>query len=389
VLAYLTARRVGLSRWVALVPAAVILLNGDQVSLEHAMLSEAIFTPMLVATVYALVRSLDSARPAAWLIGAGALAGAMVAVRTAALPLVAVVALAAALAPPLSWRAGLRRAALAGGTGVALVLLYASLAAATTGNFGITRAGGWAIYARTAPFADCNHFTPPDGTRALCEDSAASSRPGPDFYMWEKGSPAWAAFGKPPRGDSKVGAFGRTVVINQPLTYARYVLSDMWRYVNAGSGHTGPFFGIGPDLLLIDRRAEAVERYTQRQVTRWYGPEPLRVRSSLATLADVQNVLRVHGALVLLAVLLTVVAIVLQPSRGRWGAFVVGSMAIVVMLVPAATMVYHARYGVPTMGLLALGAMLGATALGARLQALRGRRVDARATKQPVGSASP
>jgi hypothetical protein len=312
----------------------------------------------------------------------------MVAVRTAALPLVAVVALAAALVPPLSWRMALRRAALAGGAGAALVLLYAGLAAATTGHFGITRAGGWATYARTAPFADCNQFTPPEGTRALCEDTPPSSRPGPDFYFWEKGSPAWAAFGKPPRSDSKLGAFGRTVIVNQPLTYARYVLSDLWRYVNAGSGRTGPFFGLGPDLLLIDRRAPWVERYTERQVARWYGPEPLRVRSSLSTLADVQNVIRVHGPLVLVAVLLTIIAVILQPSRGRWAAFVVGSMAIVVMLVPPATMVYHARYGVPTMGLLALGAALGAMALGHRAKAIRTRRVAAPVAKEPVGSAS-
>jgi hypothetical protein len=389
VLAYLTGRRLGLSPWLALVPAAVIVLNGDQISLEHAMLSESIFTPLLVATVYALVRSLDSARPAAWLAGAGVLAAAMVAVRAAALPLVAVVALAAALAPPLSWRAGLRRAAIAGGTGVALVIVYASIAAATAGEFGISRGTGWAIYARTAPFADCNQFTPPEGTRQLCEASAFATRPGPDFYLWADGSPAWRAYGPPPSENSKAGAFGRTVILHQPLTYSRYVLSDMWRYVNAGSGHTGPGFGLGPDLLLIDRRAEEVERYTEDQVEDWYGPEPLRIRSSLAALADVQNVVRAHGSLVLLSVVLTLLAVVLAPSRGRWGAFLVGSMAIVVMLVPAATMVYHARYGVPTTGLLALGAMLGAATFGHRLQAVRTRRrLDGQTVKQPVGSAS-
>jgi hypothetical protein len=350
VLVYLTGRRLGLSPWLALVPAAVIVLNGDQISLEHAMLSESIFTPMLVATVYALVRSLDSARPAAWLVVAGALAAGMVSVRAAALPLVGVVALAAALAPPLSRRGALRRAAIAGGTGVALVVVYASIAAATTGDFGISRGTGWAIYARTAPFADCRQFTPPEGTRPLCEGTAFATRPGPDFYLWADASPAWRAYGPPPNENSKVGAFGRTVILHQPLTYSRYVLSDMWRYVNAGSGHTGPSFGLGPDLLLIDRRAEEVEQFTEDQVADWYGPEPLRIRSSLATLADVQNVVRVHGSLVLLSVLLTLVALLLAPSRARWGAFLAGSMAIVVMLVPAATMVYHARYGVRRWG---------------------------------------
>jgi hypothetical protein len=388
VLVYLTGRRVGLPGWLALVPAAVILLNGDQISLEHAMLSESIFTPMLVATVYALVRSLDSERPAPWLAGAGALVAAMVAVRTAALPLVGVVALAAALAPPLGLRAALRRAAIAGGVGVGLVVAYMGAAAIATDHFGITRSSGWALYARTAPFADCGQFTPPAGTRPLCETSQAHDRPGPDFYLWTPASPAWRAYGGPPNGNDEVGAFGRTVVLHQPITYGRYIVSDLWRYVNADSGRQGEGFGLGPDLLLIDRRAEEVERYTEDQVAEWYGPEPLRIRSSLSTLADVQNVVRFHGSLVLLAVVLTLVALVLLRGRGRWAAFLFGGMAFVVMLVPAATMIYHARYGVPATGMLALGAALGATAIGERVRALRGRSAETRVAREPVGSAS-
>lgn len=373
-LAYASARRVGLAWPLALLPAAAILLNGDQISLEHAMLSESVFTPLLVGSFYCLVRAATGPRAAVWLAAAGALTAAMVWVRAGALPLIVVVAIGAALLPPLGWRGVIRRAGIAGGTAVLLVIGYAGLAAALTGDFGITRGGGWAVYARAAPFADCNQFTPPAGTEPLCEWNDPATRPGPGFYLWMPGSPAWNAYGGPPNRAATVAAFGRSAVIHQPLTYARYVTSDLWRYVDSGSGRIGVGFGNGPDVLLIDRRNDQVERYTSRQVDAWYGHEPLRVASSLETLADVQNILRFHGTFVLLSLVLAVLAAVLLRGIGRWAAIMSGGTAFVVMLVPAATMVYHARYGVPAAGLLALGAALGVSALA---QGFRRRRLDA------------
>ena len=372
-LVYLMGRRLGLSRGLAVVPAAVIALNGDQIALEHAMLSESLFTPLLVASAYALVRAADSTRPWAWLAAAGAAAAAMVAVRAAALPLLAVMALGAALLPPVDLRGALRRAAVAGGVGIGLVLAYAAVAGVVTGHYGVTRGTGWAIYARAAPFADCQQFAPPKPTRRLCEFNDPEARPGPDFYLWEPGSPAWRSFGAPPTAGGDVGAFGRSALLHQPRTYVGYVLSDLWRYVNAGSGRTGHGFGLGPDLLLIDRRAPDVEQYTAGQVARWYGAEPLRIGSSLSTLADVQDAVRFHGALVLLSAVLILIAAVVGASRTRWAVLVLGALALVVMLTPAATMVYHARYGVPTDGLLALGGVLAAATI---LERVRRRGVD-------------
>ena len=47
-----------------------------------------------------------------------------------------------------------------------------------------------------APFADCSAFTPPAGTRALCEKSDARTRQGPDHYMWDGDSPAMGVVGE-------------------------------------------------------------------------------------------------------------------------------------------------------------------------------------------------
>ena len=50
VLLFLIVRRLGAPGWVGLAPAAVVWLGGDQVFLEHAPMSEALFTPLLAAT---------------------------------------------------------------------------------------------------------------------------------------------------------------------------------------------------------------------------------------------------------------------------------------------------------------------------------------------------
>ncbi len=55
------------------------------------------------------------------------------------------------------------------------------------------RPSGWGFYSRSAPFADCTKFDPPEGTEALCEEKPRTSGFGPDFYGWEPDSPAPAA----------------------------------------------------------------------------------------------------------------------------------------------------------------------------------------------------
>jgi hypothetical protein len=87
-LLYLTARRLGASRWVSLVPAGVVWLNGDQLFLEHALMSDALFTFVLAATLYAAVRCLEEASRPGWPLAAGALAGLLPTVRSVGLLLV-------------------------------------------------------------------------------------------------------------------------------------------------------------------------------------------------------------------------------------------------------------------------------------------------------------
>ena len=91
VLLFLTVRRCGGPRWLGLVPAGIIALGGDELFLEHAALSEALFIFLLSATLYSAVRA--SQGRAWWAALAGLCAGLGVWDRGAGIPMVAVVAL--------------------------------------------------------------------------------------------------------------------------------------------------------------------------------------------------------------------------------------------------------------------------------------------------------
>lgn len=87
-LLFLTVRRVAPAAW-GLIPAAVVLLAGPQILLEHAALAEALFTFLIAATVYCTVRASDGGWP--WEVLAGLAAVSTGLVRLAGLPLIAVV----------------------------------------------------------------------------------------------------------------------------------------------------------------------------------------------------------------------------------------------------------------------------------------------------------
>ncbi len=173
-------RRVGAPRWASLIPAAVLLLSGDELYIEHALLSEPLFILLVAAGLYSAVRGLTSvgADAAISLAGAGALLACAARVRGVGLVLVPVLVLWALLALPGGWRGRLTGAGAAAGGGVALLLLYVAVAHAGHGHTGWSDVNGWSLYGRAAPFADCRKFTPPRGTRKLCQHTPPASRPG-------------------------------------------------------------------------------------------------------------------------------------------------------------------------------------------------------------------
>jgi hypothetical protein len=150
---YATVRRLGGPTWAAAVGAAAVLLSVDQIVLEHALMSETLFTLLFALMLYAAVRALDDGRKLArgfttqhaWIAAAGISLGLATWVRAVGVGLIPFLALWLALAIPGRWWDRLGRGVLAGGAAVAILLVYFTLSNSATGHFSLTRASGWAL----------------------------------------------------------------------------------------------------------------------------------------------------------------------------------------------------------------------------------------------------
>jgi len=88
-----------------------------------------------------------------------------------------------------------------------------------------------------APWADCQRFTPPAGTRFLCESTPVEQRAGHDAYIF-RSSPAVDAYGVagvavalPPEGAELIARWSRASILGQPLHYLRAVAYESRRPV--------------------------------------------------------------------------------------------------------------------------------------------------------------
>jgi 4-amino-4-deoxy-L-arabinose transferase-like glycosyltransferase len=369
VLLYLTARRLGVVRYVSLIPAALVLLSGDQIYLEHILMGDTFYLFSMVLALYIFVRALMAPGSKWLLVAAGLMSGLACLTRATALVLPIVMLGWLALTRVRGSRNPkliLRRLALFGAPVVLIVVGYLSVASAVGPYAGMFDMGGFDLYARVAPFADCSQFTPPPHTRVLCESDAASLRYGPEYYAWDPTSVVRRNFPLSPATSQTVGRFAAAAIIHQPFSYIRAVGLDLARYVDPSLGHLRGGFGeTHSQLSFSDYQAPLEHRIAALFGTRYTGSSPPSTRW-LGDLATAQEVLRV-GPLVML-VLLTGVVSGLFVGRRRGPLTAVTVMTFLLFLAPVATFTYDVRYVVPPQAFLALAAALGVQAILDRVQ---------------------
>jgi 4-amino-4-deoxy-L-arabinose transferase-like glycosyltransferase len=398
-LLYGATNRLTSSRWAGLLPAAVVLLNGDQVLVEHAILSEGVFAFLVAVAVYALARSMDASGRLLHviLLGAGAFLGLSAVTRVVGEFLIPVAAIWALLIWHRPWRRGVAAAALIVAGSVLVLAPYLVAAHDKWGVWSLTNSSGWSSYARVAPFADCNEFTPPRGTEGLCEATPASERQFPDFYGWSSASPARKLFGGPPAANPELRAFGREAVLHQPAYYAKAVLRDLWRYVHPGSDVASPKSLIGPwELRFALRPPDEQCPYPEcrppspailvssnrRNLSTWYSPFQQHVRGGFGVLQDWQGAIRMHGGLLLAFVLVAIAGFATGTGRQRITIFLVLGIALALLVLPVLSTTYNARYAVPAAGFLAAAAAAGAVPLFLRARVLLGVPRNAQGSAQ-------
>ena len=122
-LLWLTVRRTAGPAWLAVVPAAFVALGGDQLFLEHSILSEALFAFLVASGLYAAVRTLDGPR-IAWPAASALLFGLSATVRLAGIALVPALAIWLVAVSPAPLRERAARGAVAVAAGGLIVFGY-------------------------------------------------------------------------------------------------------------------------------------------------------------------------------------------------------------------------------------------------------------------------
>lgn len=370
-LVYALVRRLGPGPVAGSIAAAPVLFDAYELNIEQHVLSEALFTLLVVL---ALVVLLWRERPS---LGACVVTGILLAAaaltRSVGLALIAP-AVAFAIA-----RGGLvRTAALAVAFAVPLAGYATWASTVPHEGFALTDHDGYFLYGRVADFASCAGLgLDPAKRRVLCDPRPPALRPNPNVYVWHKwfhhryrGFPH-----TPARRNALLQSFALGVIRHQPLAYAETVLGDMAHYAAFGRS-TGPRdepvthwqFHVGRD------ESRAARRRVVHEARRWGGS----VGGSVAGqrfLTAYQRIVYTPGTLLALAVLLALAAAaaggVREGRRVRAETLTLAAAGVALPLTAAMTSMFDFRYLLPSLPLLPAAGVLGATALAARVRHLR------------------
>jgi hypothetical protein len=360
-LCYDAARRLGVRRWLALGAAGLVALSGDQLFLEHAILTESLVTFFLAASLWFAVRWPGGGRSLVGVALSALCVSLALCTRTSILAVAPFAGVALVLLAP-GWRARAQRACVFGLVLLVVIGSYFALHDRATDSFGFGVATGWGLYIRAATFADCTRFDPPAGTEFLCESVPVDQRPGSDWYAWVDG-PARARFGAPPTGDATVGRFARAAIRAQPLAYARLVATDGLRYFEPDFGTPRPWSGVDESLTDIDRRVP-----TEAEVSNHHGlevffdPFTYHYSPKAKILANYQDLMRVHPS-VFFQLTIVSLAGIWGRGRGRTIGPLLGVISIAVPVVSCAAAIYQQRYSIPVNGPLGVAAAVSVEAL--------------------------
>jgi hypothetical protein len=361
-LLFLTARRLGASPALACIPAAVVFLSGDHLYLEHIIMADYLLIATTAAALAVAVRGLVPKPDHRWLVAAGALAGLAMLSRSVGVVVIAVVALCAATWAGDAWRprsTGLL--SVLGGAAVILGLYVGSYHIADGRYLGLTDMRGWNLYGRVAPFADCSEFTPPSGTRALCDERPPDQRPGPFGYIWDENSISRRAFPVGPETGEKLANFAREAIWAQPVDYGRAVLIDLARYVEPTVGPLRGYSGQSSDHVSFGFRDAAVERIVVEGLSRKYSGTDVHV-SRIGALESYQKLFRVDRLLLGFFLVATFGGFWVARGTLRLGVVMFGLTGLGLYVLPVVTISYDFRYGIPPATFVAVSGALGVAA---------------------------
>ncbi|GAA1535446.1 hypothetical protein GCM10009827_062170 [Dactylosporangium maewongense] len=224
---YALCTRRGVRRSWSALAAAPVLLDARQIQLEHYVLSETLFSFLLLTGVALLMWS---RRPPLWLMGLSGLVFALVTLtRTVGQPIAALVVLYLIVR-----RVGWRRIALFTVSLVVPVVAYMVWYDRHYDAYALNSYTGRYLWQRTTTFVDCTRtdFTPQE--RQICPPEPLGHREVSDVYLWELDRDRIGARYPGPEHDWLFRHFALKAIREQPGDFAAAVATDAWHLVQPG-----------------------------------------------------------------------------------------------------------------------------------------------------------
>jgi hypothetical protein len=359
VIVFLVMRYLTVSRPFACLAAAVPLLSGDHIYLEHMIMADFLLAFLATAGLAVATIGLAKSVRAGPLAIGSALLGMATLARSAGIVLIPVLVICTVISVRGTALQRARAVGVALLPALLVLTLYAGSRKLAHGKYlGISDMRGWNLYSRVAPFADCRKFSPPPGTAVLCEETPPSERPGPFFYVWEPESISRRNFAIGPATGKPLGAFAVQAILHQPLDYLRAIIIDFWRYIEPATGRNWPYAGQSDGALAFGARDPTVEQLVVSVMSRGYRGTQLEVHGQ-QLLNAYQQFFRITGLLLAAFLLLTIRGMWRADGGVRVGALLFGFGGLGLYLLPVATISYDGRYGVPAVTLVVMSGLLG------------------------------
>ncbi len=246
---------------------------------------------------------------------------------------------------------------------VAPVGLYAVGYDLAHGKLALSGYSGRFLYGRVMPFATCSGLSLPDYERSLCPTTPPGHRQPTDYWIWSPKSPAYHMHLPPGvEMDAALKDFGKRVIVHQPGTYAKTVLTS---FVDGFSPvrHGSERFQFQRDYPL--------NGFDPAPISHKYGDVTPSVDHRLTGfLYNYGRFINTPGPVVALALVLGLLGGFGLGRARRSGMrlvcllFVVGGLAV--LLPSNAASIFSWRYVLPSLELLPVAGALGLTALTAR-----------------------
>jgi hypothetical protein len=370
---YAVLRRYRMANWTATLAAVPVLLSAYELQMEHFVLSDTLFG--LLVTL-AVVMMLWRPVPSVWMCALVGLVLAWAALdrqQGVLLP----IAFGLYLCTQLARRVPARRvlasiAAMCAMVAVPL-LAYAWWFERVNGSFQLTSSTGAFLYSRVSAFARCSVIKPPAAERWLCISTPPGKRPDSTYYAWRATSPINT---KPPggsefssRADSLATNFALRAIEAQPADYVRAVwqstaenfalqLKDSPAWY---SERQYMFPAATPESLRVLARANRELPYYRDAYTFNGGSDPstMIVRPFAGWMQAYQRFVVLPGPLLGLAALAGLAGTALAWRRFGGPALLPWLTGVVLILTPAATTGYGARYLVASIPALCIAAAIG------------------------------